>query len=67
MLYINVGRYYVCDRYERQKIKNSLFYSEGKMKFSLYLQTAILKDWRQPSSFLFRNENWNKEAASSLS
>lgn len=50
-----------------KKSKTVSFILRGKMKFSLYLQTAILKDWRQPSSFLFRNENWNKEAASSLS
>ena len=50
-----------------KKSKTVSFILRGKMKFLLYLQTAILKDWRQPSSFLFRNENWNKEAAPSLS
>lgn len=66
MLYINVGRYYVCDRYERQKIKNSLFYSKGENEVFTVLTDSDLERLKA-AEFLFRNENWNKEAASSLS
>ena len=52
MLYINVGRYYVCDRYERQKIKNSLFYSKGKNEVFTVLTDSDLERLKAAEFFL---------------